>query len=68
LNLSSAVCLASSDFVVYTVSTLPIAQQDTETQLIDTTIPDISNYVEKFETSVTAKVIVKTDVDVCRIY
>lgn len=43
---------------------LTIYKQDAETQLIDTTIPDISNYVEKFETSVTAKVIVKTDTDV----
>lgn len=43
---------------------LTIYKQDAETQLIDTTIPDISNYIEKFETSVTAKVIVKTDTDV----
>ena len=43
---------------------LTIYKQDAETQLIDTTIPDISNYTEKFETSVTAKVIVKTDTDV----
>lgn len=43
---------------------LTIYKQDAETQLIDTTIPDISNYVEKFETSVTAKVIVKTDTDI----
>ena len=43
---------------------LTIYKQDAETQLIDTTIQDISNYVEKFETSVTAKVIVKTDTDI----
>lgn len=43
---------------------LSIYKQDSETQLIDTTIPDISNYVEKFETSVIAKVVVKTDSDV----
>ena len=43
---------------------LTIYKQDAETQLIDTTIPDISNYIEKFETSVIAKVIVKTDTDV----
>ena len=43
---------------------LSIYKQDSETQLIDTTIPDISNYVEKFETSVIAKVIVKTDSDI----
>lgn len=43
---------------------LTIYKQDAETQLIDTTIPDISNYIEKFETSVTAKVIVKTDTDI----
>ena len=43
---------------------LTIYKQDAETQLIDTTIPDISNYTEKFATSVTAKVIVKTDTDV----
>ena len=43
---------------------LTIYKQDAERQLIDTTIPDISNYEEKFETSVTAKVIVKTDTDV----
>ena len=42
---------------------LTIYKQDAETQLIDTTIADISNYVEKFETSITAKVIVKTDTD-----
>ena len=43
---------------------LSIYKQNAEIQLIDTTIPDISNYVEKFETSVTAKVVVKTDTDV----
>ena len=43
---------------------LTIYKQDAETQLIDTTISDISNYVEKFDTSVAAKVIVKTDTDI----
>ena len=43
---------------------LTIYKQDAEIQLIDTTISDISNYAEKFETSVTAKVIVKTDTDI----
>ena len=43
---------------------LTIYKQDSEIQLIDTTISDISNYVEKFETSVIAKVIVKTDTDI----
>ena len=37
-------------------------------QLIDTTIPDVSNYVEKFETGVIAKVIVKTDIDIQKWY
>lgn len=47
---------------------LTIYKQESETQLIDTTIPDISNYTEKFETSVIAKVIVKTDIDVQKWY
>lgn len=47
---------------------LLIYKQEAEVQLIDTTIPDISNYVEKFETSVTAKVVVKTDTDIQKWY
>lgn len=47
---------------------LSIYKQEAETQLIDTTISDISNYVEKFETSVVAKVVVKTDTDVQKWY
>lgn len=47
---------------------LLIYKQEAETQLIDTTISDISNYVEKFETSVVAKVVVKTDTDVQKWY
>lgn len=47
---------------------LTIYKQESETQLIDTTVPDISNYTEKFETSVIAKVIVKTDTDVQKWY
>lgn len=47
---------------------LTIYKQEAETQLIDTTIPDISNYVEKFETNVIAKVVVKTDTDVQKWY
>ena len=47
---------------------LAIYKQESETQLIDTTIPDISNYTEKFETSVIAKVIVKTDTDIQKWY
>lgn len=43
---------------------LTIYKQESEVQLIDTTISDISNYVEKFETSVIAKVVVKTNTDV----
>ena len=43
---------------------LTIYKQEAEAQLVDTTIPDISNYVEKFETDVIAKVIVKTDTDI----
>lgn len=43
---------------------LTIYKQESEIQLIDTTIPDISNYVEKFETSVISKVTVKTETDV----
>lgn len=47
---------------------LAIYKQENETKLIDTTITDISNYVEKFETSVTAKVVVKTDTDIQKWY
>lgn len=47
---------------------LTIYKQESETQLIDTTVPDISNYIEKFETSVISKVIVKTDTDVQKWY
>ena len=47
---------------------LTIYKQDNEVQLIDTTIPDISNYVEKFETSIIAKIIVKTDTDIQKWY
>lgn len=47
---------------------LTIYKQESETQLIDTTVPDISNYTEKFETSVIVKVIVKTDTDVQKWY
>lgn len=47
---------------------LTIYKQENEIQLIDTTIADISNYVEKFETNVIAKVIVKTDLDVQKWY
>lgn len=43
---------------------LTIYKQEEETQLIDTTIPDISNYVENFETTVISKVVVKTDTDI----
>lgn len=47
---------------------LTIYKQENEVQLIDTTISDISNYVEKFETSVTAKVVVKTSTDIQKWY
>ena len=43
---------------------LIIYKQENKVQLIDTTIQDISNYVEKFETSVISKVVVKTDTDI----
>lgn len=43
---------------------LTIYKQEQETQLIDTTIEDISNYIEKFETSITAKVVIRTDTDI----
>ena len=43
---------------------LKIYKQNSDTQLIDTTIVDISNYVEKFETNIIAKVVVKTDTDI----
>lgn len=47
---------------------LTIYKQESEVQLIDTTIPDISNYVEKFETSIISKVVVKTDTDIQKWY
>ena len=47
---------------------LTIYKQDNEVQLIYTTFPDISNYVEKFETSIIAKIIVKTDTDIQKWY
>lgn len=43
---------------------LTIFKQEQLPILIDATTPDISNYIEKFETSVVAKVVVKTDADV----
>lgn len=43
---------------------LTIYKQEAETLLIDTTIPDISNYTEKSEANIIAKVVVKTDADV----
>lgn len=43
---------------------LTIYKQEAETLLIDTTVPDISNYAEKSETNIIAKVVVKTDTDV----
>ena len=47
---------------------LTIYKQEREAQLIDTTISDISNYVEKFETNIIAKVVVKTDTDIQKWY
>lgn len=47
---------------------LTIYRQEKEVQLIDTTISDISNYVEKFETKIIAKVVVKTDTDIQKWY
>lgn len=47
---------------------LTIYKQESEVQLIDTTISDISNYVEKFETNIVAKVVVKTDTDIQKWY
>ena len=47
---------------------LTIYKQENVVQLIDTTIADISNYVEKFETNVIAKVVVKTDTDIQKWY
>ena len=47
---------------------LTIYKQESKVQLIDTTIPDISNYVEKFKTNIIAKVVVKTDTDIQRWY
>ena len=43
---------------------LSIYKQEEEKQLVDTTIPDISNYIENFETNVIAKVVVKTETDI----
>ena len=47
---------------------LKIYKQDSNVQLIDTTIADISNYVEKFETNIIAKVVVKTNTDIQKWY
>lgn len=47
---------------------LKIYKQNSDVQLIDTTIADISNYVEKFETNIVAKVVVKTDTDIQKWY
>lgn len=47
---------------------LTIYKQENEVQLIDTTISDISNYVEKFETNIIAKVVVKTETDIQKWY
>ena len=47
---------------------LTIFKQEQEKQLIDTTVEDISNYVEKFETKVIAKVVVKTSTDIQKWY
>lgn len=47
---------------------LTIYKQESKVQLIDTTIPDISNYVEKFKANIIAKVVVKTDTDIQRWY
>ena len=47
---------------------LTIYKQEAENELIDTTISDISNYIEKFETNVISKVVVKTDTDVQKWY
>ncbi len=47
---------------------MTIYKQDNVVQLIDTTIADISNYIEKFETNVIAKVVVKTDTDIQKWY
>ena len=43
---------------------LSIYKQEEKKQLVDTTIPDISNYIENFETNVIAKVVVKTETDI----
>lgn len=47
---------------------LTIYKQESKTQLIDTTVSDVSDYVEKFETSIIAKVVVKTDTDIQKWY
>lgn len=47
---------------------LTIYKKEAENELIDTTISDISNYVEKFETKIIAKVVVKNDTDVQKWY
>ena len=47
---------------------LKIYKQKSDVQLIDTTIADISNYVEKFETNIVAKVVVKTNTDIQKWY
>ena len=47
---------------------LSIYKETADTQLIDTTIKDIIDYTEVFETEIVAKVIVKTDTDVQKWY
>ncbi len=47
---------------------LTIYKETNETQLIDATISDVTNYTEVFETEVVAKVIVKTDTNVQKWY
>ena len=47
---------------------LTIYKETSQTQLIDATISDITNYTEVFETEVVAKVTVKTDTDVQKWY
>lgn len=43
---------------------LKIYKQEQEAELVDTTVEDISDYVECFETSIISKVTVKTDTDI----
>lgn len=43
---------------------MTILKQEEETKLVDTTVTDIANYTEVFETNVVAKVIVKTNSNV----